>query len=205
MNNIDKFDYEGISLHSKSWEESEKKLKDSIDNCYSVSKLRKLRRLFEDTLEQIRLSKVFFRCESNVNHTKISLSLYDGTEFMSFICLGCIKEVFPDEQEEILKCISHIYEASINRIDERLIVVEKINEKEKTKDFITSIIMVILGIIFSISYPDVTEIIVENMNTHIININFVKNVINIAFALLGLFFLAKSAFIVLKWYIRENL
>lgn len=196
MNNIDKFDYEGISLHSKSWEESEKKLRDSIDSCNSVSKLRKLRRLSEDTLEQIRLSKVFFRCESNVNHTKISLSLYDGTEFMSLICLGCVKEVFPDEQEEILKCISQIYETSINRIDERLIVVEKINEKEQTKDFITSIIMVILGVIFFVFHQNIAEI---------INLNFMKKTIDIVLLCLGMLFMMKPTFIAMKWFIRENL
>lgn len=193
---MDKFDYNVISLHSKSWEEAEKELRDGIDNCNSVGKLKKLRKLFEATSEQVRLSKVFFRCESNVNHTKISLSLYDGTEFMSFICVGCVKEVFPDEQEEILKCISQIYETSINRIDERLIVIEKINEKEKTKDFITSIIMVILGVIFFIFHQNIAEI---------INLNSMKKTIDILLLYLGILFMMKPALIAMKWFIMENL
>ena len=135
MTITDKFDCKGISLHSESWEETEKKLTDSINNCNSVNKLRKLRQSFEALLEQIRLSRVFFRYEGNPNHTKISLSLYDGTEFMNFVCLGCFKEVFPDEQQEILKYISQMYESSIHQIDERLLVIEKLNEKEKTLDY----------------------------------------------------------------------
>lgn len=201
-NITDKFDCKGISLHSESWEEAEKKLKDSIDNCNSVSKLRKLRQSFEAILEQIRLSKVFFRCESNPNHTKISLSLYDGTEFMNFICSGCFKEVFPDEQKEILKCISQMYESSIHQIDERLPVIEKLNKKEKTKDFLTAIIMIVLGIIFSMFHKNISEIIVRNMNISDTNLN---SMINIVLIFSGIFFMIKPAFIAMKWFIRENL
>ena len=195
-NITDKFDCKGISLHSESWEEAEKKLKDNIDNCNSVSKLRKLRQSFEALLEQIRLSKIFFRCENNSNNTRISLLLYDGTEFMNFVCLGCFKEVFPDEQQEILKYISQMYESSIHQIDERLLVIEKLNEKEKTKDFITAIIMMILGIIFFIFHQNISRI---------IDLNSMKKAIDIELFWLGIFFMMKPAFITLKWFIRENL
>lgn len=202
MNNIDKFDYEGISLHSKSWEESEKELRDGINNCNSVSKLKKLRELFEVTSEQVRLSKVFFRCESNVNHTKISLSLYDGTEFISFICVGCVKEVFPDEQKELLKCVLRIQESSIKRIDERLHTLEEFNKKQKTKDFITAIIIMILGIIFLLFRQNISEIIVRNISG--IDLNIMKSAINFVLSLLLVFFMGNPAFIAMKWFIREN-
>lgn len=201
----DKFDYEGISLHSESWEETEKKLKDNIDNCNSVSKLRKLRQSFEALLEQIRLSKVFFRCENNSNNTRISLSLSDGTEFMNFVCLGCFKEVFPDEQQEILEYISQMYESSIHQIDERLSVIEKLNEKEKTKDFLTAIIMVILGTILLMFHKNISETIVRNMNISGIDSILMKKTINIMFIFSEIFFMMKPAVIAMKWFIRENL
>lgn len=205
---MNKFDYNVITLHSKSWEESweevEKELRDGINNCNSVSKLKKLRELFEATSEQVRLSKVFFRCESNVNHTKISLSLYDGTEFMSFICLGCVKEVFPDEQKEILKCVLRIQESSINRIDERLHILEEFNTKQKTKDSITAIIMIILGIIFLLFRQNISEIIVRNINISGIDLNIMKSAINFVLSLLLVFFMGNPAFIAMKWFIREN-
>lgn len=131
------------------WEETAEKVFAEIENCCSVNQLNIRRLVYTSLMEQIKDSRLFFRCEYNNNVTKITVSMVNE-DFMNLIVTGCFSSVPDYIQAEISEQLCKLSEEVIERIDERISVVEKRNAQMKKREKVIMIAALSMGFALSL-------------------------------------------------------
>lgn len=173
---------EGHKIQGETWEETAGKLFEEIDSCCSVRQLKDVRCKYESLIKHIEQSELFFACTGNSNETKITVFAADE-EVMSAVLNGSFSEVSDDWQTEMSESLKEISEAAIERIDERISVVEERNAQMKKREKVIMIAALSMGFALSLG----------------INFHVLPNIMNILVIIL----LIIVAVIPLCWLFRD--
>ncbi len=106
---------------------------EDLNSCLSLTTLNNAYTFYKGLITEISLLRILFDCENGCGVTKISLKLFDGTEFMQILLDDYINTISVDMQSEILKLLLELCEKATECIDKRIPIVNEINKELRKK------------------------------------------------------------------------
>lgn len=193
-----------VLSYSGKWEDMLDRIIEDLNSCLSLTTLNNAATFYKGLITEISHLRILFDCENGCGVTKISLKLFDGTEFMQILVDDYINTISVDMQREILKLLLELCQKAIECIDKRTPIVEKINKELRKKDTLNFIICMASSVFLLSFYTNIANIIVENVNINGIDLNILQIAISIVLKISGLIFLTKASIIPLQHMFREH-